>query len=122
MAPKRKRINVGAIPEVLGGEEARLRSPFDISATSDIEKAYEPPGEGGGYNYFPGGKRGIANNTAAAPKRKKKTGPAEKKNKPEEDTPRIRPPVSDSDYVPVPFKGRLGYVRIVELPAHAETC
>jgi hypothetical protein len=115
MAPKRKRNNnIGTLPAVLGGggEEARLGSPSDEVATSDVETAYEPSNEEeeGGEEFVPGGKRGKVQK--AAHKKKKKTGPAEKKkpNTEEENVLRIRPPAFNSDYVPVPFKGRLGYV------------
>jgi hypothetical protein len=116
MAPKRKRNTVQALP-VLDGKEAQRASPSDgvaIPGTSDAETAetaYEPSGEDED-EFVPEvkiGKRGKAK--AKAPPKKQKD--AAKNDPGEENVPLVRPPAFNSSYVPIPFKGRIGYVCII---------
>ncbi|KAA8896881.1 UV-endonuclease UvdE-domain-containing protein [Sphaerosporella brunnea] len=117
MAQKRKRDAVQApVIGIVDGHEARLGSPGDedgVSITSSSSsEAYEPPEQEDEDGFAPAGIEGgggCNGGKKASVPRKKKASKSVAKKTPEEDTPRVRPPAFNSSYVPLPFKGRIGY-------------
>lgn len=122
MVSKRKRSTVAAAssPMVVGGEDALQASPSDITEEIltpgfDAESSEVGYVEEGGFKpeqkRKTKGKAKAKTKTKATAKAKAKAAPKIKKEN-EDEAPRLREPATNSDYVPIPWKGRLGYVYI----------
>jgi hypothetical protein len=105
---------------VVGGEDALQASPSDITEEIltpgfDAESSEVGYVEVGGFKpeqkRKTKGKAKAKTKTKATAKAKAKAAPKIKKEN-EDEAPRLREPATNSDYVPIPWKGRLGYVYI----------